>query len=657
MEQKNSKNLGLINSLVLLVVTIGTLFLAQKAVIDAEGAAVYRAVSTVGLAGAVLLGIGTLIGFFSFIQSHLIDRERVEALEMLELDRTRGNESLFAGAAEDAYPARNARRQFEKWVVPGFTVLVLLGQALGLWWIHGVLGEWETPIKEGAVLLIMFFALFMVFLFMMGKYSAGLARMDGQELLRPVANYMLLGSVVCTAVVIASTASYFGSPAWDKGITWAVFGVLAVSALENLGTLVLEIYRPRIDDKKARLLYDSRLIGLLGQPGGLISTAAHTLDYQFGFKVSETWFYKYLEQKLALIIAIQVVVLFLSSSFVVIQSNEEAFLERFGERSAHLEPGFNFKLPWPIDKVYRYKTSEIQRFVLGVMDQNEESKPNTGAPEDVEVLLWTTQHNHGSSTDPEQNFNMIVASSDVLLDAAASDTVPLNLLTVSIPVQYRISNLTNWVYKTANAGSMLQKLSMREVTRYLIGVDINELMGPGRTKAQEDLKKAIQQQADINELGAEIVFVGLQDIHPPVGKNEQSQAGGDNAGVAESYEKVNVARLHSETNRLGALEYKAGRVPQARGLAAELVANARSESTNKVALAKAEAVRFSHQISAFKAAPSVYTTRSKLETFVNTTQGARKYILSDPDNRDIINLELQDKLRSDLLDVTVDPEN
>ncbi|MBT5620388.1 MAG: hypothetical protein HOJ65_06405 [Verrucomicrobia bacterium] len=642
MEQQNSKKLGLINSFVLLLVTIGTLLLALKA--D----------STVGLAGAVLLGIGTLIGFFSFIQSHLIDRERVEALEMQELDRTRGNESLFAGPAEDAYPARNARRQFEKWVVPGFSLLVLLGQALGLWWIYGELGEWTAPAPAGALMSIMFSGLFMIVLFMMGKYSAGLARMDGQELLRPVANYMLLGSVVSTAVVIAQAASYFGTPAWDKGITWAVLTVLAVSGLENLGTLVLEMYRPRIDDKKARLLYDSRLIGLFGQPGGLISTAAHTLDYQFGFKVSETWFYKYLEQKLALIIAIQVVVLFLSSSFVMIQTNEEAFLERFGERSAHLKPGFSFKLPWPIDKVYRYKTSEIQRFVLGVMDQNEEAKPNTGAPEDVEVLLWTTQHNHGSSKDPEQNYNMIVASSDVLLDAAASETVPLNLLTVSIPVQYRISNLTNWVYKTDNAGSLLQKLSMREVTRYLIGVDINELMGPGRTKAQEDLKKTIQQQADISELGAEIVFVGLQDIHPPVGKNEQSKETG---GVAESYEKVNAARLHSETNRLGALQYKAGKVPMARGLAAELVANRSIESTNKVTLAKAEAERFNHQISAFNAAPSVYTTRSKLETFVEATRGTRKYILSDPDNNDIINLELQDKLRSDLLDVTVDPEN
>ena len=628
MEQQNSKKLGLINSIVLLVVAIGALYFTLQTN------------STVGLGGVVLLGIGTLIGFFSFIQSHLIDRERVEALEMQELDRTRGNESLFAGAAEDAYPSRNARRQFEKWVVPIFSVLVLIGQALGLLLVYRQLDGWTLSSSiqaSDSAMSIMFFALFMVVLFMMGKYSAGLARMDGQELLRPGANYMLLGSVVCTAVVIAETAS-IEYPVWEKVFTWVVFVVIALSAVENLGTLVLEIFRPRLDDKKTRLLYDSRLIGLLGQPGGLISTAAHTLDYQFGFKVSETWFYKYLERTLALIIAIQVVVLFLSSSFVVIQANEEAVKERFGAQTAKLlAPGFHLKWPWPIDKVYRYKTGEIQEFILGVLEQNDEAEP--------EVLLWTTQHNHGSSND------MIVASSDGLLDSAAS--VPVNLLTVSIPVQYRINNLTNWV-KTGNAVSMLRKLSMRAVTRYLIGVDIKELMGPGRTKAQEELKKAIQREADDRELGGEIVFVGLQDIHPPVGQNEQSKATG---GVAENYEKVNVAWLHSETNRLGALQYKAGRVPQARGLAAELVANARSESTNKVALAKAEAGRFSHQISAFKAAPSVYMTRSKLETFQQATRGARKYILSDTENRDIINLELQDKLRSDLLDVTVDPGN
>ena len=639
MQEYNSKKLGFINGIALLGITIGTLVLALK-----SG-------SNVGLASLVLLGVGTLISLFSFVHSHLIDRERQEALEMEALDQARDNdESLFSGAAEDAYPALNARRQFEKWIVPGFSLLLLVAQGIGIWLILGKLNQWASPNPGQALIPILFNSLFVVVLFLMGKYSAGLARMDGQELLRPGASYMLLGSVLGTAIVLSETASYFGYPLWDKWITWLVLAIIITSAVENVVTLVLEIYRPKGDKAKARLLYDSRLIGLLGQPGGLISTAAHALDYQFGFKVSETWFYRYLEQKLALILGVQFVVLFFSSSFVVIQANEEALLERFGKNNRISGPGFLLKWPWPIDKVYRYKTDEIQSFTLGVMDQKQGEQNQV----ETKVILWTTQHNHGGpDQDPEQNFNMIVASNNADAQSAA-ESVPVNLLTVSIPVQYRISDLNEWVTNNANSGSLLQKLAMREVTQYLIGVDMDELMGPGRTEAQKTLQDRLQKQVIEHNLGAEIVFLGLQDIHPPVGKNEQSKETG---GVAESYEKVIVAQLNAETNRLAALMYDASKVPLAEAFAVESITKAKSDSTNKVAIAKAEAKRFANQIAAFESAPSVYKTRMKLESFKEASKGSRKYILSDPANRDVINLELQDQLRQDLLNVTVDQEN
>ncbi|MEC9081195.1 MAG: hypothetical protein VYE44_05400, partial [Verrucomicrobiota bacterium] len=137
----------------------------------------------------------------------------------------------------------------------------------------------------------------------------------------------------------------------------------------------------------------------------------------------------------------------------------------------------------------------------------------------------------------------------------------------------------------------------------------------------------------------------------------QSEQSKDEGGVAENFEKVIAAQLNAETNRLEALRYTAGKVPQARATATENLAKARIESTNKVAIAEAEANRFANQIDAFQSAPSVYKTRMKLETFMESTAGSRKYILSDPANRDVINLELQDKLRQDLLNVTVEQDN
>ena len=77
-------------------------------------------------------------------------------------------------------------------------------------------------------------------------------------------------------------------------------------AVETLVQLVLEIYRPRVKGKVERPLYESRLVGLLGQPEGLITTAAQALDYQFGFKVSETWFYRFFERALGWLLLLQV---------------------------------------------------------------------------------------------------------------------------------------------------------------------------------------------------------------------------------------------------------------------------------------------------------------------------------------------------------------
>ncbi len=82
---------------------------------------------------------------------------------------------------------------------------------------------------------------------------------------------------------------------------WVARGLcvlLGLMAVENLLTLLLEIYRPRVKGKIARPLYESRVAGLLAQPESLFTTAAQTLDYQFGFKVSETWFFQAVQKNL-----------------------------------------------------------------------------------------------------------------------------------------------------------------------------------------------------------------------------------------------------------------------------------------------------------------------------------------------------------------------
>ncbi|HSU57189.1 MAG TPA: SPFH domain-containing protein, partial [Candidatus Dormibacteraeota bacterium] len=400
--------------------------------------------------------------------------------------------------------------------------------------------------------------------------------------------------------------------------------------------LLLEMYRPRVKGKIGRPLYESRLVGLLGQPEGLITTAAEALDYQFGFNVSQTWFYRlFVEKALAWLVVLQLAALFLSTGVVFIEAGEQGLLERFGkpvvERNP-LEPGAHLVMPWPIDKVYRSRTEQIQSFEIG-------TEPNAKI-EELGVVLWTVAHNK------EENF--LVANREERRAEAPDQsgnkrTPPVSLLTGTIPVQFQLTNLTMWAYNNEDASSLLQDLASREIVRFLAGVDMNEVMSYGRLEASQTLAEGIQKAANDKKMGARIVSVGLHDLHPPV-------------KVAPDYEKV-----------IGAIQTKRARILDAR--ADEIKTNALSSAQGTNVLNHAEADRvqreigalaraalFTNQIPAFAAAPSVYAQRAYLQGFVRATAGARKYILLTTNTHDVLTFDLQDKFRPDIVeDITVPP--
>ena len=241
------------------------------------------------------------------------------------------------------------------------------------------------------------------------------------------------------------------------------------------------------------------------------------MDYQFGFKVSETWFYKFLERALVWLVLLQIFILMLSTGFVIINPNELAIVERFGKPRAVdpvLEPGLHFKLPWPIEQIYRHPAKEIQNFSVGnYYDDNASSN---------RILLW-------QATQGETETNFLVASKEQT-SVEEDQTVPVNLLTAAVPIQYVVNDFLAWSYKHAEPAKLLKSISNREVVRYLVSVDIIDFMSTGRLEAANKLKENIQYQANSLELGVEVLFVGLQDIHPPIGDKTTP--------VAASFEEV-----------------------------------------------------------------------------------------------------------------------
>jgi len=256
-------------------------------------------------------------------------------------------------------------------------------------------------------------------------------------------------------VALGLVGVWAGFPKTDFYVAHALCILLGLVALETLVQLVLEVYRPRVKGKVERPLYESRLVGLLGQPEGLVTTAAQALDYQFGFKVSETWFYRFFEQALGWLILLQVGVLLLSTCVVFIEAGEQGLLEHFGARvesRSPLGPGAHFTWPWPIDQVYRYRTDQIQTFYVGFAEESGHDKER--------FVLWSQGH------PGETNFlvaNRLQASPGITKEVAGKRTPPVSLLTVSVPVQFQITNLVKWAYNNEDAPGLLEDLGTREV--------------------------------------------------------------------------------------------------------------------------------------------------------------------------------------------------
>ena len=623
--EQNLQRVGVINCFVLLMVGAVSAIVAR-----------YSA-SAAGTVGVVFIGIGFLVALVSYFQMRLEDRERIERLEFEEIKKSRASATLFQEAEAETFPAGRSREQFERYLVPLFTGLLFLLQSGAVWWFWRWIGKVGPPSHDRAPIAIALNALFALILFLLGKYSSGLARLQGQRLLRPGAGYLILGAFIAALAALTEGLAYFDFRTTDRMVAYGLCVVLALTAVETLVGLVFEVYRPRVKGQAARLLYESRLIGLLGQPGGLITTAAQALDYQFGFKVSETWVFKFLKQALLLILLLQLGALFVSTMFVIIEPTEQGLLERFGRpagAAAVLEPGFHFKWPWPIDIVYRYQTRRVQSFVVGEAPDPEMDKER--------MVLWTRPHARSREGEGAEMPGMLVASRGQI---ARTDTnekaVPANLLIVSIPFQYQITNLRAWVYHHANSDQSLQELANREVVRYLVNVDMEQIMSSGRLAAAEEIRQRVQARANESNLGANIVFVGLQDIHPPLGNKRTP--------VAAAFEQVVSALHQKQTNILYALAYAAEKIPSAQAEATTVLAQARNAAVTRVALAEGEAARFTNQMVAYAASPSVYLQRTHLETLARSLEPVRKYVLTATNTQDILILNLEEKIRQDLL--------
>lgn len=476
----------------------------------------------------------------------LVFRQReLAALESLDLEelrrerqRTGGGEAIFdqEGAGGLAFRVAEARlRWMQRWLVPGFGLftaayLAMLGVLL---WnrLRGASAEELTSVPVALVVL----AVLMLGTFVLSRYTSGMGRVAEWQLLRGCGSYMLGNALAMMALMVCLGVAQYKETwvSWEHGLAYVFPVVMVVLALETALNFVLDAYRPRTAGVEPRACFDSRLLGLIAEPGGIAKSAADAINYQFGFQVSQTWFYQLLERAFVPLLFAGGIALWLLTCIVIVQPYEHVIVERFGrqlnpggqdaagqDRPAPYAPGLHFKWPWPVDIARAYNTGQLHQISVGFADFNATPKYED---EQKPVLLWTDDTHMGLA-----HFDFLACPTPEGSGAASrpvgpefardeereSQASPVHAIRLEVVVQYRIDDRRLDVYTRAPSDPhrAVRDIAWEEVTRFNAASTVEHLMSRDRLLIGQQLHKRMAER--VKPFGLGIVYVGVTNVHP-----------------------------------------------------------------------------------------------------------------------------------------------
>jgi membrane protease subunit HflK len=638
-------------------------------------------------AGFMTLGSAG-IWVLTLIQLHQYRLVVEERMEVAELERQRqemlgGSRSIFEEQdleQMDSLAMARRLRWIERIVTPILALaLALYYLAAGLvvlpvgWQLPVIATAGQGPVDRPSVVLFFGAGIAFVF-FMLSRYSLAMSRAGAFAPMRAAGNFSFGVSAAGLTISLAMLASLSGFDWIELLLGRAVAGLLVVLACECALNFVLDFYRPRTAGQAQRPFYDSRLLGMFSEPGGILRSLTDAVDYQFGFRVSQTWFYQLMGRAVLPLLLVQVAVLFALTCIVAVPPGHQAVVEHLGRRpGATLKPGVHLVWFWPIDRATIVPVERIARLEIGYELDPKSSEEHRGAP-----ILWTRRHY-------KKEYQLLIGDRA----AAATSNSPINLVSVNMPVQWRVKDPDEQVIRfysqSADVPQLIESLAYRELTQFAAQADLFDLLGAGGIRAAETLHQRIQEACDRagddgQGLGVRIVHVGIGGMHPPP-DDEVAKSFEEVVSAVETRDalikeaqgeaaKIRVGSAGSEWPRLydaivkedAAAKAKSPELAQCLsdverllgsetgGRAREIASGARRRAAIRVLGERASSEWYQLQTAAYEADPTTYMLRSYLRLLEEGLGDVNKYvILLEDSDRVIYELDLKPPQGIDIL--------
>jgi len=292
------------------------------------------------------------------------------------------------------------------------------------------------------------------------------------------------------------------------------------------------------------------------------------------------------------LVAAVAVLIWLGTGFFIVNEGQQAVVTQFGRYKSTVNAGFNWRLPYPIQRHEVVVTTQIR------------------------------------STDVGRD--AIVRSTG--LRESAMLTEDENIVEIKFAVQYRLSDARAWLYESKSPAETIVQVAESSVREVVGKMKMDAALAEERDQIAPRVRALMQTILDRYKVGVEVVGINLQQggVRPP----EQVQA---------AFDDVLKAGQERERAKNDAEAYANNVVPLATGTSSRLKEESEAYKARIVAQAQGDAGRYSSVLTEYQKAPQVTRDRMYTDAMQQIYASTTKVLVDSKQGSNLLYLPL-DKL-------------
>jgi len=297
---------------------------------------------------------------------------------------------------------------------------------------------------------------------------------------------------------------------------------------------------------------------------------------------------------LALVSAVAVLI-WLGTGFFIVQEGQRAVITQFGKYNSTVGAGFNWRLPYPIQRHELVFLTQIRSVDVG----------RDG------VIKATGLRDSAMLTEDE------------------------NIVEIKFAVQYRLNDARAYLFESRSPAEAVVQAAETAVREVVGKMRMDSALAEERDQIGPRVRTLMQSILDRYKVGIEVVAINLQQggVRPP----EQVQS---------AFDDVLKAGQERERAKNDAQAYANDVIPRAVGSASRLKEEADGYKARIVAQAEGDAQRFRSVLTEYQKAPQVTRDRMYLDTMQQIYSNANKVIVDSKQGSNLLYLPLDKLMQS-----------